>query len=229
MADEQKIIEQKIDTPAVTTAVVADATAPDASVSIPGQPKPVRRANQDRDRNPRRNPRRSRNDAKARPEFDQKIIDIRRVARVVSGGRRFSFSVAIVIGDGKGSVGVGLGKGGDTALAIEKALRNARKNMIKIPTTKSMSIPYETSAKYSASRVTIKPIPGRGLVAGSSVRSVLELAGLKDVGAKIQSPSKNRLNNARVAIEALRTLTPHRKTIAAMRPSMAAKEPVAAK
>ncbi len=159
----------------------------------------------------RRNPRRGgRSDAKTRPEFDQKIIDIRRVARVVAGGRRFSFSVALVIGDHKGQVGVGLGKAGDTALAIEKAMKNAKKHLVKVPVTKSMSIPYEISSKYNASRVTLTPTPGRGIVAGSSVRSIIELAGLKDVGAKLRSGSKNRLNNARVALKALGDLRPHR-------------------
>lgn len=166
----------------------------------------------------RKNPRRfNRGEAKAKPEFDQKIIDIRRVTRVVAGGRRFSFSVALVAGDRKGSVGVGIGKAGDTSLAIEKALKNAKKNLIKIQVTKEMSIPYEISAKYNASRVTITPNPGRGVVAGSSVRNVIELAGLKNVGAKLRSGSKNRLNNARVAIEALRSLTPHRKVLVSQR------------
>jgi small subunit ribosomal protein S5 len=170
----------------------------------------------------RKNPRKSgRGEPKARSEFDQKIIDIRRVTRVVAGGRRFSFSVALVAGDRKGSVGVGIGKAGDTSLAIEKALKNARKNMIKVPVTKSMSIPYEVSAKFASSRVLIMPTPGRGVVAGSSARSVIELAGLKDVGAKLRSGSKNRLNNARVAIEALRHLTPHRKVIMAKRKAAA--------
>ncbi|MBA3550767.1 30S ribosomal protein S5 [Patescibacteria group bacterium] len=166
----------------------------------------------------RKNPRRfSRGDAKAKPEFDQKIIDIRRVTRVVTGGRRFSFSVALVAGDRKGSVGVGIGKAGDTSIAIEKAMKNAKKNMIKVPVTKDMSIPYEISAKYNASRVTITPNPGRGVVAGSSVRNIIELAGLKNVGAKLRSGSKNRLNNARVAIEALKKLTPHRKVLVSQR------------
>lgn len=154
---------------------------------------------------------------KAKPEFDQKIIDIRRVTRVVAGGRRFSFSVAIVAGDRKGSVGVGIGKAGDTALAIDKAMKNAKKNMVKIQTTKSMSIPYEVSAKFAASRVTLTPAPGRGIVAGSSIRSIIELAGLKDVGAKLHSPSKNRLNNARAAIEAFKQLTPHRRVLISQR------------
>jgi small subunit ribosomal protein S5 len=171
--------------------------------------------------NPRefkKNPRRfNRSETKMKPEFDQKIIDIRRVTRVVSGGRRFSFSVALVAGDRKGSVGVGIGKAGDTSLAIEKALKNAKKHLVKVPVTKDMSIPYEISAKYCTSRVTITPTPGRGVVAGSSIRNVIELAGLKNVGAKLRSGSKNRLNNARVAIEAFKSLTPHRKVLLSRR------------
>jgi small subunit ribosomal protein S5 len=150
---------------------------------------------------------------------------------VVSGGRRFSFAVAIAIGDRKGSVGVGTGKAGDTALAIEKALRNAKAHMVKVPTTKTMSIPYEITAKYASSRVTITPAPGRGLIAGSSVRSVVELAGLKDVGAKLHSPSKNRLNNSRAALKALGSLTPHRRVLMSKRAAKAAPKaatPVAA-
>lgn len=151
------------------------------------------------DRKPRREPR-------AKPEFDQKIIDIRRVTRVASGGRKFSFAVSLVAGNRKGSVGVGTGKAGDTSLAIEKALKNAKKHMIKINTTKEMSIPHDVEAKFSSSRVMIMPAKGKGIVAGSSVRDVLELAGIKDVTAKIRSGSKNKLNNARVAIKALLTL-----------------------
>jgi small subunit ribosomal protein S5 len=159
----------------------------------------------------RKNTRRpSRFESKVRPEFDQKIIDIRRVTRVVAGGRRFSFSVALIAGDKRGRVGVGIGKAGDTALAIDKALKDAKKNMIRVETTKSMSIPHEVSAKYTSSRVEITPAPGRGVIAGSSIRNVIELAGLKDIAAKLRSGSKNRLNNARVAIEALKKLEPVR-------------------
>lgn len=139
-------------------------------------------------------------------EFDQKMINIRRVARVVSGGRRFSFSVAIIIGNKKGKVGVGVGKAGDTTLAIDKAVRDAKKNLITIPLTKDSSIPHDISAKYTASRVTLIPAQGRGLVAGSSVRPLLELAGITNVIAKMHSGSKNGLNNARAAIEALKTI-----------------------
>lgn len=139
-------------------------------------------------------------------EFDQKMINIRRVARVVSGGRRFSFSVAVIIGNKKGKVGVGLGKAGDTSLAIDKAVRNAKKNMITVSLTKDASIAHDVSAKYNASNVTLIPAAGRGLVAGSSARLVLELAGVSNVIAKMHSGSKNGLNNARATVEALKSL-----------------------
>ena len=154
--------------------------------------------NKKRDNNQRRAP--------VKSEFDHKVIDVRRVTRVVAGGRRFSFSVAVVIGDRKGRVGVGIGKAGDTALAIDKAMNAAKKNMIKLPASKTNSIAHEVEAKFNASRLYIKPAPGRGLVAGSSVRVVLNLAGITDVNAKLFSRSKNKLNNARAAILALKKL-----------------------
>jgi small subunit ribosomal protein S5 len=143
---------------------------------------------------------------RAKSEFDQRMINIRRVARVVAGGRRFSFSVSIILGNKKGKVGVGLGKAGDTTLAIEKAVRDAKKHMITVHLTKDNSIAHEVSAKYCAARVSMMPAHGRGLVAGSSVRPVLELAGVTNTVAKIHSGSKNGLNNARAAVEALRKL-----------------------
>ncbi len=152
--------------------------------------------------------RRSRTNRKERPrsEFDQVTIDVRRVARVVAGGRRFSFSVTLVIGDHKGRVGVGVGKGADTALAIEKATRNARRNLIQIQRTKSDSIQRRISAKYSASNIIIIPSAGRGMVTGSAMRVVLELAGITDVIGKILSRSKNKLTIARATIKALKSL-----------------------
>jgi small subunit ribosomal protein S5 len=139
-------------------------------------------------------------------EFDQRMISIRRVARVIAGGRRFSFSVSIIIGNKKGRVGVGVGKAGDTTLAIDKAVRDAKKHMITVPLTKDNSIAHEVNAKFNASRVSLMPAHGRGLVAGSSVRPVLELAGIGNIVAKVHSGSKNGLNNARAAVEALKTL-----------------------
>ena len=150
--------------------------------------------------------RRGKREERARAEFDQKTILLRRVARVVAGGRRFSFSAAIVAGDRKGRVGVGIGKGGDTALAIEKALRDAKRNMTRILMTEAMSIAHDVSAKASSAIVSIRPAPARGIVAGSSTKLVLELAGVTDVTAKVLSSCKNKLNIARATVKALSTL-----------------------
>lgn len=141
-----------------------------------------------------------------RGEFDQVTIDARRVARVMAGGRRFSFSLVVVIGDRKGRVGVGLGKAVDTALAIDKAVRDAKKHLFIVPRTKSGSIPHEVMTKYASSTVEIIPSYGRGLVAGSAVRTVLDLAGVTDVVTKIHSRSKNKLTIARATVAALKNL-----------------------
>jgi len=179
---------------AVESLVVAD--APKAATARGAFPP---RRNERGDRKPRREPR-------AKPEFDQRILNIRRVTRVSSGGRRFSFSVAMVVGNHKGMVGVGTGKAGDTSLAIDKAVRSARKNAITVKTTHTMSIPHEVYAKDKSAIVHITPARGKGIIAGSSVRDVIELAGLKDINAKLRSPSKNKLNAARATIKALVSL-----------------------
>ncbi|MFM2374044.1 MAG: ribosomal protein small subunit ribosomal protein [Candidatus Parcubacteria bacterium] len=188
-----------------TTAVPAVAPTEAGASSFPRRDSRDRRGGSagGAGRSPRRGPRR---EERPRSEYDNKIISIRRVARVMAGGRRFNFSVAIVIGNKAGKVGVGLGKAGDTQLAIEKATRSAKKNMITVSLNKSKMIRHDVEAKYAASRVMIMPAKGRGLVAGSSVRTVLELAGIHDVTAKIFSRSKNQLNNARAAIKALQEL-----------------------
>lgn len=166
-------------------------------------------------RNEKRNTGRGRGAfTKQKPEFDQKIVNIRRVTRVVAGGRRFSFSVALVAGDRKGNVGLGLGKAGDTALAINKALRNAKKKMITLNLTKTMSIPHELSAKFSSSKVILYPNKGRGLVAGSVIRDIVNLAGVKDITGKILSRSTNKLNNAKATMMALSQIaSKYKKTI----------------
>lgn len=148
---------------------------------------------------------------RVKPEFDQKMIDIRRVTRVVAGGRRFSFAVAVIIGDRKGAVGVGTGKAGDTSLAIEKAFRDARKNLLHLKLTKNMSIPHAVSAKYSSGEIMLMPNKEKGLVVGSSARILLELAGVKDVTAKVISGSKNKLNIANATMKALGQLMPPRE------------------
>ena len=179
---------------------------PDAPAISGRPPMPTSRSRAPRDRGDRRGGggRRSGGSRDVRSEFAQKLIGIRRVARVMAGGRRFNFSVAIVLGDKMGRVGVGLGKAADTQLAIEKATRMAKRGMITIPLTGTRSISHNVHAKYCASVVEIRPAPGRGLVAGSSVRTVLELAGVTDVTGKLLSRSKNPLNNARAAMDALR-------------------------
>jgi small subunit ribosomal protein S5 len=121
----------------------------------------------------------------------------------MAGGRRFSFSVTVVIGDKKGRVGVGLGKGADTALAIDKAVRDAKKHLITVKRTAENSIAHDVSVKYSSSIVTIIPSPGRGIVAGSAMRTVLEHAGVTNVIAKILTRTKNKLTIARATVAAL--------------------------
>lgn len=144
---------------------------------------------------------------KPQPEYDQKMIDLRRVARVVRGGRRFSFMMILVIGNRRGKVGVGVGKGGDVATAMDKAYRDAKKRMLEVNLTKNFSLPHETSAKFCSSRIVMRPAPGRGVAAGSSARVIFNLGGIKDVSAKFVSKSKNKLNNARATMVALAKLS----------------------
>ena len=152
-------------------------------------------------------PRQHTKQKRERPEYDQKMIDLRRVARVVAGGRRFSFRASLVIGNRKGEVGFASAKGVDTALAIEKAFRQARKYMVQVPLTKEGTIPHEVSAKHAGSRVLLKPARrGRGVMAGGPMRIVCALAGIQDVTGKILSRSTNKLNNALATMKALQKL-----------------------
>ncbi len=183
-----------------------DTTPSNDSNQVAPAPRFAGRRGQGGDRGSRgRGPRSGgpRREQRAKPEFDQKIIDIRRVTRVAAGGRRFSFAVSLVAGDRRGRVGVGTGKGGDTALAVEKAFRSAKKHMVTLNLTKTGSIAHEVKAKYSSARVEMMPAPGKGIAAGSSVRDVIELGGVKDIIAKLRSGTKNKLNNAQAAVKAL--------------------------
>lgn len=200
MADELETTITPETTDTQTVEAVSDAQSSEApAADTRGQRGP-------RGRRGERRPRQSSRAPRQKSEFDSKMITIRRVARTVAGGRRFSFSVAIIIGNKKGKVGVGLGKAGDTTLAIEKATRDAKKHMITVSLTKDNSIRHDVSAKYNASRISLMPAKGRGLVAGSSVRPVLELAGITNILGKVHSGSKNGLNNARATIDALKKL-----------------------
>lgn len=145
--------------------------------------------------------------ARPKSEFDQKVLDIRRVARVVAGGRRFSFRVTLVLGNRKGKVGVGVAKGPDVTRAVEHAAYQAGKHLVNVPITSTGSIAHEVGSKFSAARVILKPRPpGSGIVAGGAVRAVVELAGIKNISSKILSRTPNKLTNAMATLEALKKL-----------------------
>ena len=144
---------------------------------------------------------------RSKSDLDQKVLDIRRTARVVAGGRRFSFRATVVVGDRAGRVGVGIGKGAAVADAVEKGAAHARKEIIRVPLADTGTIPHEVAAKFSAARVILKPAPaGRGIVAGGPIRIIADLAGIKNISAKIMGRTPNKLNNARATIEALKKL-----------------------
>ena len=153
----------------------------------------------------RKNSKDRRKDKREKDEFDSKILDIARVARVVKGGRRFSFRTTVIAGDKKGRVGIGIGKGADVASGMNKATAKAKKNLIKV-NIKNDTIPYEISEKYGAAKVFLKPAKkGRGVSAGGAVRTVVELAGIENISAKILG-SANKINNAKATLKALAKL-----------------------
>lgn len=137
----------------------------------------------------------------------EKLIKISRVSKVTKGGKKLSFRAIVVIGDEKGKVGVGVAKADDVVNAFKKAKTDGRKNLIKFPLTKALSIPHNIIGTFGACQVIMRPsIEGSGVVAGGAVRTVLEVAGVKNVIAK-QLGSNNLLNNARASIIALNNLT----------------------
>lgn len=144
---------------------------------------------------------------KKKDEFKERVLDVRRVTRVVAGGKRFRFRVTLILGDLKGRVGVGVAKGPDVSTAVDKARREAQKKLISVTLKDGRTIPYDVEAKFSAARVRLKPAkPGHGLIAGGAARAVLELAGVKDISAKILGRTPNKLTNALATIEALKKL-----------------------
>lgn len=155
--------------------------------------------------NPRGGSRRGRKEQVER-EFEQKILDLSRVTRVTAGGKRMSFRTALLIGDKKGQVALGVAKGADVQISIEKAYRQAKKNLVRIPLVEG-TIPHDVTSKYGAASVLLKPAPqGTGLKAGGAIRMVLELAGVPNAVSKILN-SSNKINIAQAAIEAIRELS----------------------
>lgn len=143
---------------------------------------------------------------KEKPEFEQKLLDLARVARVVKGGRRFRFRATLVIGNRKGKVGVGVGKGSDVSDAIKKAYDNASKNLISVLFNKN-TIFHDINHKKGSAKIILKPAKeGKGIIAGGAIRSVVDLAGIKDIVAKSLGTS-NKLNVARATVEALAQFT----------------------
>lgn len=140
-------------------------------------------------------------------KFVERLIKISRVSKVTKGGKKLSFRAIVVLGDENGQVGVGVAKADDVVNAFKKAKTDGKKNLIKIPLTKSLSIPHNVVGKFGACNVIMRPsIEGSGVIAGGAVRTVLEVAGIKNVIAK-QLGSDNLLNNARATIVALGNLT----------------------
>lgn len=140
-----------------------------------------------------------------KPEYDQKLLDLARVTRVVKGGRRFRFRATIVIGNRKGKVGVGVAKGSDVSNAIQKAFASAKKNLVSVPLMGG-SIAHAVAGKYGSAKVLLKPATtGRGLIAGGAVRAVMDLLGIKDIVTKSLG-SSNKLNVAQATLVALATL-----------------------
>lgn len=143
------------------------------------------------------------NKDKVKKEFDEVLLEVRRVTRVTTGGRKMSFRATILVGNKKGKIWIGVSKGPDVQSAVSKASREAYKNMFLVPITGNQTVPYPTTTKYKACMIKILPATaGTGLKAGSSVRAVLELAGFENVLSKIMW-SNNKLNNAMATIRAL--------------------------
>ncbi len=143
---------------------------------------------------------------KPKSEWSEQVVSIERVTKVVKGGKKMSFRAIIVVGNEQGKVGVGVGKAGDVITAVRKGVTDGKKHIISVPLTSSNSIPHETKGRFGAAKLILRPsAPGCGVIAGSSIRTVLELAGIKNILSK-QLGSNNLLNNARATINGLSSL-----------------------
>ncbi len=144
-----------------------------------------------------------RGEKKEKPEFDQHILDLARVTRVTKGGKQMSFRACVLIGDRNGRVAYGIDKGKDVQIAVEKAVNQAKKAIIRVP-LKNQTIPHRVEAKFKAARIMLKPAPiGSGIIAGGATRLVLELAGVPNASAKTLSKTNNKITNVKATFKAL--------------------------
>ncbi len=190
---ETSVVETPVDTPVV---------AEKSSSERPSRDGDRKDRGGDRPRGPRRDGMRE-----EEKEFKEEMLEIARVTRVTAGGRQIRFRASIVIGDGKGRIGLGVGKAGEVQMAIEKAIRDAKKNLITFQIVNG-TIAHEVTVEYKASSLHIHPAhPGTGIIAGGAVRKIFSVSGIKDIIAK-QHGAPNKITNARVAMKALASLKP---------------------
>ena len=143
---------------------------------------------------------------RSQSEWSERVVSIERVTKVCKGGKKMSFRAVMVVGNEQGKVGVGVGKAGDVITAVRKGVTDSKKHIISVPLTGSDSIPHAINGRFGAAKLILRPsATGSGVIAGSSIRTVLELAGIKNILSK-QLGSKNMLNNARATINGLSTL-----------------------
>jgi small subunit ribosomal protein S5 len=203
MSDEKKANNQPVKTPSAAATAAKD-------IYGGGDNRGQKGRGQGGNRGPKRGGDRSREEK--RDEFEQRILDIARVTRVMAGGKRMNFRACVAIGDKKGKVGVGLGKGADVTMAVNKAVNKAKKDMISVASINE-TITHEIYHKEGAAKLLFKPArKGRGVIAGGVARVIFELAGIKNVTCK-QMGTNNKVNNARCVIEALRSLRPAVKAV----------------
>lgn len=179
----------------------------ESAVETQASETPSRGARSDRPNRGERRPRRDSGIREEEKEFKEELLAVDRVTRVTAGGRQIRFRASVVIGDGKGRVGLGTGKAGEVQVAIEKAIRDAKKNLITFPIVQG-TIPHDVSVTFKSSSLYIHPAhPGTGIIAGGSVRKIFAVSGVKDVIAK-QHGAPNKITNARVCMKALAALKP---------------------
>ncbi|WP_320666874.1 30S ribosomal protein S5 [Prochlorococcus sp. MIT 1307] len=193
---------------------VPAADVPAAAESQQGQEQQQNQQQQQRrgGRGERRGRRGDRRGQDRDSEWQERVVQIRRVSKTVKGGKKMSFRAIVVVGNERGQVGVGVGKAGDVIGAVRKGVADGKKHIVKVPLTRNSSIPTLSNGRDGAASVLIRPAaPGTGVIAGGSIRTVLELAGIKNVLAK-RLGSKTPLNNARAAMVALASLRTHKQT-----------------